>query len=1138
MSPTPIFTVSRFNQYFSLNHFLRLGLVGILFTVLVGLPHQTSSAQSAWQWYKTDTHIHSSVSADAYPDLGILSAKAKAAGYNALFVTDHNLASQFPANGVATHVPFEDSYLHWTTGTYGSLSSSTNVLASSPVNTGSKSLHLASSGSGEAFVWAVRGPNLRSGDIILKVSIYPTRIDAGSGVYISVSIGGDPRVTTSPVGYTSEAGVISPGKSTILVWQLGSARAPSTDPNARVLTYSLGSYTLNTWNHYTINISNYLSDIPAADRPLGYNGLTYLKMATASNGGTVDAYFDSYAADASAPLAPGDEFVYRNSFIHNYDTSTFKLFPALEMGDSTHANRFNFDITTSSQFVSYLDGINGILPTQQSGYPAQLNHPGSPGGVTTQEAIDNQGYGADLLEVVRHQEWIDIWDSILMQGVQILGTGSTDKHTASYTSSSDSTYIYASALDFDLLMRSLFEGRAFAASGFSGPAIFNLNSASQEPYPARYPVYVPDTLASANVHLVIPAGTSNGWTVRWIVNDVVIATDTVSGTSYNATKSISLAGATTYVRAEVRNSTGSIRALTQPIFFRDVPGLSLDKRYNIDGVTTANGRGYSKIITKGITASSWNGTSQSLSLTLDNAIGSLVRVLMSTNTSPQQITVGGTVVPSTSSLTEFEAATGSSWYYDSAAGLLYLKVQHATSLTNASVNFSGTASTSTPSPTNTTLPTSTPTATWTPTATLGSTATPTNTPTWTPTPTFTPTVTATQPTSAFTFTPVADSYVDSSAPTANNGTSTKLREDASPIVRSYLRFNVQGLNGPVTRATLRLYASSKSSVGYEARGVTDPTWGELTLNYNNAPPFGSVISTSGPFSINTWTTANVTSLITGNGTFSIALTTTGTTAFSLASRETGATAPQLIVETQNGPSPSPTNTSTFTATPTSSNTPTATSTPTNTPTSTATFPITSTPTNTLTATLASTSTSTATPTSTLIPSNTPTLTPTPTATPPSSGNTFTFAPVADSYVDELNPTVNNGTSLKVRVDGSPFIRSYLRFDVQGVSGTINRVSLRLYANSSSSVGCEVRSVADNNWGELAINYNNAPAFGNVITSSGPFTAPVWIALDITPLITGNGTYSIALTSTSATAFSFGSRESGATAPQLIIESSP
>lgn len=535
---------------------LRVGLlVGV-----VGLsiwPREVSTAQAGWQWYKTDTHIHSSVSADTYVDLGIVSNKAKAAGYNAVFVTDHNLASEFPANGVANQVPFDENYIHWFTGTYGSPNPTTNELVSTPVKSGTKSLHMlsTSSGSAETFTWAARGPNFRSGDITLKVSIYPTRIDPGSGIYVSVSIGGDPRVTSispTPAGYTTQAGVITPGKSTMLVWQLGSARTASSDPNARVLTYSLGSYTLNAWNTYTINISNYLNDIPVADRPLDLNGLTYLKMATASNGGTVEAYFDSYLVSDAAPVTSAQEFIYRNSVIHTYDTSTFKMFPAMEMGDSQHANRFNFNIADPSQFVYYPNGVDGILATQQTGYPAQLNHPDSPGGVTAQEAIDNQAYGADFMEVPRHDTWITIWDTILNQGFQLLGSGSTDKHTASYSSSSDSTYIYAPALDFDLFIRSMFEGRTFMASGYSGPAVFNLDAASQDPYPARYPVYVPDTLSSINVHFSIPAGANSGYKVNWVRNGVIIATDTITASpySYDAVKSISLAGATTYVRVE------------------------------------------------------------------------------------------------------------------------------------------------------------------------------------------------------------------------------------------------------------------------------------------------------------------------------------------------------------------------------------------------------------------------------------------------------------------------------------------------------------------------------------------------------------------------------------------------------------
>jgi hypothetical protein len=704
-----------------------LTLALIIVIVLSGWSPQVSTAQAGWQWYKTDTHIHSSVSADTYIDLGLLSNKAKAAGYNAVFVTDHNLASDFPANGVANQVPFEDAYFHWFPGIYGTQTSTLNELASTPVNSGTKSLHMvsaSSSSSAETCTWAARGPNFRSGDIILKVSIYPTRIDAGSGIYVSVSIGGDPRVTAispTPAGYTTQAGVISPGKSTLLVWQLGSARTASSDPNARIITYPL-SYTLNTWNTYTLNISNYLADIPLADRPLDLNGLTYLKMAVASNNGTVDAYFDSYLVSASAPQTPAQEFIYRNTVIHNYDTNTFKMFPSVEMGVSKHANRFNFNITDPSQFVSYPDGVDGILATQQSGYPAQLNHPGSSGGVSAQEATDNLAYGADFMEVPRHQEWIDIWDSILKQGVQVLGTGSTDKHTASYSSSSDSTYIYAPSLDFDLLIRSLFEGRAFMASGFTGSANLNLESISQDPYPARYPVYVPDTLNAINVHLVIPSGASNGYKVNWIVNGGSPVTDSVTSSSYEAVKSIPLTGATTYVRAELRSAGNAVRALTQPIFFRDVPGLPADKRFNVDSVVTADGHGYTRIITKGITSSSWNAANQSLSLTLENAPGSLVRMLMRTNAGPQQISVNGAVVSAANSLSTFEAATGSSWYFDNPNTVLYLKVKHASGTANVVASFSGV-------PPSTGTPTNTPTNTPTPT--------PTGTPTRTPTPTAT-----------------------------------------------------------------------------------------------------------------------------------------------------------------------------------------------------------------------------------------------------------------------------------------------------------------------------------------------------------------------------------------------------------------
>jgi hypothetical protein len=126
---------------------------------------------------------------------------------------------------------------------------------------------------------------------------------------------------------------------------------------------------------------------------------------------------------------------------------------------------------------------------------------------------------------------------------------------------------------------------------------------------------------------------------------------------------------------------------------------------------------------------------------------------------------------------------------------------------------------------------------------------------------------------------------------------TTLRIDGSPIVRSYLRFTVQGLGGTVTHATLRIFANSASTSSCVASAVSDNTWTESTINYNNAPPLGSALGSASPINTGTWISMDVTAYITGNGTYNLALTTPGGTAVSLASRQSGANAPQLIVDT-------------------------------------------------------------------------------------------------------------------------------------------------------------------------------------------------------------------------------------------------
>lgn len=139
--------------------------------------------------------------------------------------------------------------------------------------------------------------------------------------------------------------------------------------------------------------------------------------------------------------------------------------------------------------------------------------------------------------------------------------------------------------------------------------------------------------------------------------------------------------------------------------------------------------------------------------------------------------------------------------------------------------------------------------------------------------------------------------MDTSNTGANFGTLTALRVDGSPIVNSYIRFTVPSLGGgTISQVRLLIWANSASSTGIAAKAVADNTWVETTITASNAPPMGSTLATITPITTGTWVTYNVTSYVTGQGTFSFGLSTSGATAISLASRESGAHAPQLIVD--------------------------------------------------------------------------------------------------------------------------------------------------------------------------------------------------------------------------------------------------
>ncbi len=139
-----------------------------------------------------------------------------------------------------------------------------------------------------------------------------------------------------------------------------------------------------------------------------------------------------------------------------------------------------------------------------------------------------------------------------------------------------------------------------------------------------------------------------------------------------------------------------------------------------------------------------------------------------------------------------------------------------------------------------------------------------------------------------------DSYVTDANMGANFGNSIQLRTDASPIQRSYLRLDVPTLPGNVILATLQVYANSSSTTGYTVYN-TGGGWGETTINFSNAPALGTSIVSSGTFPVSSWTSVDITSLITGSGQYNVVMATGSTTGAVFSSSE-GANPPKLILK--------------------------------------------------------------------------------------------------------------------------------------------------------------------------------------------------------------------------------------------------
>ena len=140
------------------------------------------------------------------------------------------------------------------------------------------------------------------------------------------------------------------------------------------------------------------------------------------------------------------------------------------------------------------------------------------------------------------------------------------------------------------------------------------------------------------------------------------------------------------------------------------------------------------------------------------------------------------------------------------------------------------------------------------------------------------------------FSPVADTYVNSSSPKANHSKSTVLRAGKNPTRVSYLRFNVSGLSGSVSSATLKLYVT-RNGGDVSLHRVSNNNW---STNGARVPSYDAGVSSVGSTRRGKWISLDAKSIVSGNGTFSMALT-SNSSATLASTRASSRSWPSLII---------------------------------------------------------------------------------------------------------------------------------------------------------------------------------------------------------------------------------------------------
>lgn len=156
----------------------------------------------------------------------------------------------------------------------------------------------------------------------------------------------------------------------------------------------------------------------------------------------------------------------------------------------------------------------------------------------------------------------------------------------------------------------------------------------------------------------------------------------------------------------------------------------------------------------------------------------------------------------------------------------------------------------------------------------------------------------TAPGSELTFAPTADATIRAGAPTTNYGTSSSLSIDSSPSEHGLMKFSVTGIGArTVATAKLRLFNVGASDTGGVFSATSVASWTETGVTWDNAPAaVGPPVASLGAVGTNTWYEVDLSSLVRGDGVYSLRIATPSTDGAKWRSREAAPEfTPRLVV---------------------------------------------------------------------------------------------------------------------------------------------------------------------------------------------------------------------------------------------------